>query len=454
MPRRALLLSIALAGLLLDSTSAFAARTAQRVNGDVTSVAFSANALVVARQLTDQSFRVERLAPGAPAQTILRVPATGDDAFVGAVASAQAVAAVVYLEADEDRNPTQVLVGPPTGPLRQVAACPNVLFPPALAVSGSRVAWTEGGCFTTPDAPVSPMTLVIGGADPATPLRRIPVGDEVLPNGLVLTGDNGFIGLARPSFFSIRGEVRSFGAAGLGEPLSLERPGILAPVGILPTGDAVLVQSELDNEGDTNCDPSVFAVAPGSSQRRPLSFGDCLTDAFSAVTVAGDRVYAIVDEAPRTAAEPSALKSLRGDGTGLHDIIRGTYRPPEGFATSDTGQVAWWYGDCRRGTVVVVDDGSGTGSTRIPSCSLKVLNRTARVRRGRISMRVRCPLGCRGTVNLDARRSSRELRAYSFPAGTHRLALRLNGRERRRSQLRLRFDVGNGLARTALVRLR
>ncbi len=471
MPRRALLLSLALAGVL-GCTDASAARTTFAVRGDVTAIAFAGDALIVARQRTDGSLRLERWSPGAPAQTLLRLPRSGEDTTVSLAASAQALALGLQPDGGEDSDPSHVFVGPSAGPLREVAACKAGLLRPAVAVSGSRIAWPSGGCGEPVSHPsaFSPVAIVIGGADPAAPLRRIAVGPDALPMAIMLNGETGLVGLLRPSFFHpFNSEVRRLGVSVLGETVARENGGTVAPIGVLPNGDTVFGRGGFEDDEDAEaergpCDSSLFVLAPGSSQRRTLSLGDCPIDesfqrSEGGARVAGERVYAIVAEDVKrqeaTRPRPVALKTVRSDGRDVLVLARGTYRPPRGLATDAAGRVAWWQRGCTGGSEIVTDDGAGPrSSTAIPACRVKVLNRSARVRGGRIMLRLQCPQGCSGEARVRTRRGTRLVRSFSFKPGTHRLSLRLTRRERRGKRLALSLQVAAGPSRAAVIRLR
>ncbi|MDQ3675484.1 MAG: hypothetical protein M3401_01565, partial [Actinomycetota bacterium] len=373
MPRRALLLSLALAGVL-GCTDASAARTTFAVRGDVTAIAFAGDALIVARQRTDGSLRLERWSPGAPAQTLLRLPRSGEDTTVSLAASAQALALGLQPDGGEDSDPSHVFVGPSAGPLREVAACKAGLLRPAVAVSGSRIAWPSGGCGEPVSHPsaFSPVAIVIGGADPAAPLRRIAVGPDALPMAIMLNGETGLVGLLRPSFFHpFNSEVRRLGVSVLGETVTRENGATVTPIGILPSGDTVFglggFEEEETEDSDEECSAGLFVLAPGSSRRRALSLGGCPIDEFQrsdgGARIAGERVYAIVAEAgtrrQATRPRPVALKTVRSDGRDLLVLARGTYRPPRGLATDAAGRVAWWQRGCTGGSEIVTDDGAG-----------------------------------------------------------------------------------------------
>lgn len=471
MLRRALLLAVALTGTL-GCTQAWAAQTKIAVRGEIKAIALAGDALIVARQSPRSGISVERLKSGAPAQKLLRLPRLrDDDDEVRLAATAQGLAVSVYGDSSEGYGGSQVFVGSPAGPLRKVTGCAAGLLLTPVTVSGSRIAWAEGGCGqpATDPSEAGPVTIVIGSADPVAPQRRLAVAPESLPGEIVLNGQGGLVGLLRPSFFSyFKSEVRRLGVSQVEDLVVVESGRIVLPLGVLTNGDTVFSLGKLDDDdGDTmptRCGPSSFVLAPGSSQRRALSLGGCPVDpeisptAGRAIRVAGDRVYALVEQHLRKGRgpRPEAVRSVRGDGAFAHIHARGTYRPPRDLAVSPTGRVAWRQQRCAgRGSEIVIEDGAPpVGSTAIPSCRVKLLGRSARVRGRRITLKLSCPSGCSGQMIGRVRHRTRYLRPFSFERGTHRLRLRLTRRERRAKWLRLRIEVDLGPARRARIRLR
>ena len=243
------------------------------MRGEVRALTFSGDALVVARQPANRGIVLERFAPAAPVSTILRTKLEDDD-DVALAASADALA--VAFGPDDGDEPAVVMAGPATGPLREVARCGASLLVSPVAVAGSRVAWREGGCGEPADRPrsVGPSTIVVGGADPAAPVRRSVIAGPGLLSTLVLTGgDAGLAGLLLPSFFQLDGEVRPFGPAGLAAPVAIERGRLVSPVGIL--GDGTRFFALQGSTDDNGCRTEVFTIAPGASGRRTILIGGC-----------------------------------------------------------------------------------------------------------------------------------------------------------------------------------
>lgn len=463
MLRRALLFSVALAGTI-GSADASAARTTIPIRGNVVAIALAGDTLIVARQPRNRGSRLERITPGASARTLLRLPRSKNETEVALAASAQALAFSTQTDAEDGFSTSHVYVGSPAGSLRDVAACAAGIVLPPVAVSGARIAWREGGCGQPATGPrgVGPASILIGGPDPASPLRRVAVGPDALPASIVLNGETGFAGVLRPSFFSVDSEVRRLEASALGETLAAEQGRIVAPVGVLSSGDGVFLLGARDEDGEVRagCDATVFVLHPGNIQRRTLPVGGCLIGSgFAGATsrVAGDRVLSLVVQRrsrKSKAPPPVALTSVRGDGADARVLARGTYRPPRAFAVAESGRLAWFQQGCAGGAEIVVDEGATPATaSSIPSCTVKLLDRSARVRGGRITLRLRCPSGCSGSV-IGATRLERLLGDFSFSRGTHRLRLRLTRSEGRRNRLRLNLEVREGPARSAVIRLR
>lgn len=473
MLRRVLLVAVALAGAL-GCTSASAAQTKLEVRGEVKAIAFAGDALIVARQPRRRGLRVERLMPGAAPRTLLRLPRLRDeDDQVAIAASPQGLAVSVHADGSEDYGGSQVFVGPPVGQLRAVAACASALLLPPVVVSGSRIAWSAGGCGEPASDPSAAraVSILIGSADAAAPRRRVAVAPESLPAAIVLADQGGMVGLLRPSFFSFfKSEVRRLGASQVGDLVVAESGRIVMPSGVLDNGDAVFSLREVDEGGGASesrrehCGSSLFVLAPGATRRRALSLGGCSADgeaspaASTSTRVVGDRVYSLVEQARRKGRGPApvAVRSVRGDGAFARVHARGSYRPPLDFAVNQAGRVAWRQQRCAgRGSQIVIEDGAPPlGPTAIPSCRVKLLDHSARLRGHRITLRLSCPSGCSGQAFGHARHRTRYLRSFSFERGRHRLRLRLTRRLRRAKRLRLSLEVILGPSRSAVIRLR
>lgn len=141
---------------------------------------------------------------------------------------------------------------------------------------------------------------------------------------------------------------------------------------------------------------------------------------------------------------------MRQDGSGLQTVVSGTYRGPRGLAADGT-RIAWWQRRCPGGDELVVADGPA-GALR--SCTAQLLTRSARPREGRISVELRCPLGCTGRIVDDTQCGPERLRRFALAPGTRRLSLRVPKRSRSRGRLLLRVEVDGGPTRFAVVRLR
>jgi hypothetical protein len=457
MLRVALPLSVVLLASL--GTQAAGAATVTPVPGEIRAIAFSGDALVIARRPPRQRLVLERLAGGAPAQTILTTSSEDDDDEVTLAASADALAFALNPDSDDDFAPSRVMIGPSRGPLREAAACTAGLVVAPVAVFGSRIAWREGNCGEPAAEPnsVSPGVVAVGGADAAATVRRTTIPGERLLVGLVLgAADAGLAGTVAPSFFGFDTEVRAFSPAGLGEPVAASRGALVSPVGILGDGTRVFLQSGLD---DDECGSNaLFTVAPATIARRPITLGGCLLSASTldpregtGPVAAGDRIVAFLrgpSGSEGSPSEPRSIVSVRGDGSGRRVLVKGAYRRPEGVAT-DAGWVAWWQPRCTGGREIVVQQ-APERTVRLAACRAEILTRSARVRNGRIGVRLRCSAGCAGS--LYGRRGA--TRAFAFEAGTRTLQLPVALGRRRRATVRVELSVEHGPSRSAAISVR
>jgi hypothetical protein len=101
----------------------------------------------------------------------------------------------------------------------------------------------------------------------------------------------------------------------------------------------------------------------------------------------------------------------------------------------------------------VIDSMTSQTTYRVRHCRAEILTRSARVRGGRIAVRIRCPLGCNGTA--DAPRFVRAAR-FAFAGGTGVLRLRVSLGTRRSARVKLRLHVANsyGVADSATISVR
>jgi hypothetical protein len=455
---------IALLGLLFFAGQAVAAQDTYPAMGEVRALAFAGDAVLVAHQpLT--GLVVDSLAPGAPPQNVLRTRMRGDDDQVALAASGQAVAIALNAEPGDGVAPGRVLIGPLLGPLREVGVCEAGLNASPVAVFGSRIAWREGGCGVPVTGPrgTTPSTIVVAGADPGTPVRQLPVDDRGLPVRLVLTGgDSGLLGLLQPSFFLIDSEVRAFSPAGFGAVVAAEQGAIVFPAGILGDGSSVVVAQKVEEE-QSSCDSAqVFTIAPGSSERRAVALGGCALGestsgpitATGPVVSAGRIVALVADAAARARGSQEQISVVSVDSAGgdRRVLARGRMRHPLGIA-ADGDRVAWWQPGCQGGSEVVVQDGLDAPTTKVAACTVTILTRSARVRGGKVAVRLRCPVGCTGRI-YAGRRALRRL-SFSLDPGTHVVRVPATLRRGHRSaRLRLELSVENGPARAATITIR
>ena len=463
MRRAMLVLGLCAASLLFAQPAATrVVSTSGPVRGEVLALAFSGDALVVARRPDRRAVRIELRPPGQPAKLLLVTGVKSSDANVTLAASPEVVAVGLGEDGDEVGARSQVWVGPPVGPLRRVASCSRSFLVAAVAVDGPRAAWADGGCAGPARRPteVGPASIALGSVDPAVAIRRVPIPRDALAGGLALRGEAGLAGVLRPTFFGPTTDVRPFGPDGLGEAREHEPLGFLLPVGLLADGTAALARTSFGDDGERSgsprCDADTVVLPPGATKRRKLESGGCLAvgdelPGDPGATVAGERVVSRVANIERRGPPfRVTITSVRPDGSDLRTIVSGTYRAPLGLA-ADGARVGWRQLLCVGGEELVVADGPVPA---IRACTLRVLTRRARVRAGGISLRVSCPRGCVGRIVDDTQCGPEGLRRFTLARGTSRLRVRVPRRSRRRGRVLLRFEVDGGPARTAVVRLR
>lgn len=456
----------ACAGLLAAAPLASAAVVSTTpVPGRVVATAFAGDALVLARRPESGAARVELRRPGQAPKVVLSVPDLGDDSLLTLAASPAALAVSLIEDAgdDEEGSPSRVWVGALDGPLREVATCRRAVYRPLVAVDGSRVAWADGGCGGATGQPqeVGPAAFAFADADPAVPVRRVPVPEDQVPASLALGGGGAVGALLRPTFFGFSSDIRAVGDT-LGPVRDRVQSGVLAPFGVLADG-SVAVTSTSFAEGDFSFDEenrpcaAQLAVLPPTGPRRPLDAGGCPDTAAETLApvgvFTGDRLVTLVGpRRPRplgSDAQPLAITAVRPDGTDRKTIVTGTYRKPLGFAAAP-GRFAWWQDRCTGGQELVLAGGP-VAATR--SCTVDVLTRRAKVTRGRASLRVRCAAGCRGTI-VDESQCGRQPRVtFTIPRGTRTVRLLVPARQRRAGRVLLRFGAPGGPTRRQLVRV-
>ena len=136
MRRTPLTASVAALALLLAGGQASAARVLTPVRGEVRALAFSGDAVIVARQAPGDALVVERLVAGEGRAQKDQRGHTGDEDAVSLAASADALAVGLNPESDEVA-PSRVMVGAPLGPLREVATCDAGLIVRRTAIPGA-----------------------------------------------------------------------------------------------------------------------------------------------------------------------------------------------------------------------------------------------------------------------------------------------------------------------------
>ena len=438
------------------ASTAAAATTVTPVRGEIRAVVFSGDAVVIARQPPGDGLKVERLLPGAPAQILVRTRLEDENDEVSLAGSAEALAVAVNA-ATEGFGSSRVLIGPPAGPLREVARCRAGVLVPPVAVAGSQIAWRDGGCARPARYPnaIGPATIAIANVDPLLPARRISVPGKGLPASLVLAaGDTGLVGLLLPQpNDELSARIRPFAPTAIGAPIAVRQSGYLLALGIL--GDGTHVFAEIPSSKE--CIFDVFAVAPASGRPRVVAFGGCpdptaLPVVATGVGPLGDRIVAIAAEPGRdTRRATTAIVSVRGDGGDRRVVARGTFRTPLGVA-AEGDRVAWWQPRCAGGSEIVVRGGGESEAAVISSCRAEIRSRSAQVRNGRIGVRVRCPHGCTGLASVE--RIGAGTKRFSLAAGTHTLRLRVALGRRARARVRVELEVDSGQTKSARISVR
>lgn len=491
--RLALVAAVSLALLGASAASAAPRVVVPDLAGEVNAFAVSGDAVVVARRPPGRTLLIERYERDGRRTELLRTKMEGEDDTVRIAASPQGLAVALQREpeGEEDSDDTtfgasRVLVGPATGPLREVAACETGLVPAAIAVDGTRVGWSEGGCGVPVDRPQgsSDATLVLGSIDPAGPVRRLPVGQDRIPFALTLVGERGVLGVVRPTLFSfVATELQRLGPDGLGRPFGRDGS-FTTPLGTLPDGTTPLLR-EFSGFSDENepraCEGALAALPSTGETTREVSLGRCLAEVpgedgtitlgeeSEPPTVAGDRVAALTftrtakqrqrsqeDESFGEAEPLVTLVSARADGGDRRVVARGgRYRRPDRLAGAP-GRVLWRQPRCGGGTEIVSADALGAegGSELIPSCRADLRTLSARVRGGAIRLRLACPRGCKGRV-LDRTVCRGETsRTFRFGPGVHSLRMPLTRASRRRGRAIVEVRAEHGPTARRTVRLR
>ena len=449
--------AVTVALLAIAGAKAAAASTVIPVQGQIRALAIGDDAIVLARLPPRGGLVLERLATGSAAQTVFTTPSDDEDDLISLAASDEAIAFGLNQEPDDGFTAGKVMIGPARGPLREAARCAAGLLVSPVAVAGSRVAWREGGCGEPAADPksVSPAAIAIGDADPAAAVRRVAIAPERLPVSLLLgAGDTGLVTILQPSFFGFDSEVRAFSPAGLGATLAADRAGLVTPVGLLADGTGVFLESGLEGECDST---RLVTIAPGASTRRAVPIGGCLLAAptfaprdGTSPVVAGGRIVVLVrtQTSGGLASDATSIVSVRPDGSDRRVLVKGGYRRPDGVAAAGD-RVAWWQPRCAGGQEIVVQQ-APEASVKLAACRAEILTRRARVRNGRIGVRLRCPAGCSGT--LIGRRLPPP--QFAFGAGTHRLSVRVALGRRRSATVRIHLEIVNGPSRSAAVNVR
>jgi hypothetical protein len=445
------------------SEAAPAARTVHQVDGEIRALAFSGDALVVAREPPRRGLVVERLVAGSAAQAIRATSFKGDQVLLAA--SPQAIALSLTPGILDARRPSSVMVGAPLGPLREVARCSTPGTAAPVAVAGSRVAWRAGGCGVARLHPFrgTPAAIVVGDADPRAPSRSIALPEAPARVARPRVGRRW---RRRHAGAAIRDRQRARGVlrGGRGRGDHRGATGGLGPSGSSATARASSCAGRSRTSASATPRKQVFTVAPGATRRRQVPLGGCVNAVLSPApstgsgpVAAGERILAYVG-VPGGLVDKVSLVSVRSDGRDRRELARGTYRRPFGVAT-DGDRVAWWEPHCKSGGEIVIQERPEARRTLAP-CRAEILTRSARLRAGAITVRMRCPAGCTGSIfgrPLPYDFSPGPVRKFTFSAGTHALSVPI-ALGRRRSGQSIRVGIGvnveHGPGEQATVRLR
>jgi hypothetical protein len=394
-------------------------------------------------------------------------------------------------DADSSDDParSRVLVGPPGGPLREVASCEAALTLPAVAVDGTRVAWSEGNCGVPVDEPreLGPGAVAIGAVDPAVPVRRAAVPDERAASGLALRGDTVVLGLLRPSLVTFYGgELRRVEGDALGPRLLGGGGELVEPAGVLPDGTAVAIRARFFDEDEPDCAVDLAAVPPAGSSAAPrrLRLGRCLVyddddedqdGSFffgldggfrGTVVAAGDRVVARTYARPgendneesdyEDRARPGQqIVSIAPDGGDRRILARGGgFRGPRDVF-GGSGRLGWLQPRCGGNSELRTADPAGREDTRpVAGCRADFLTRRARLRGRSVRLRLRCPRGCKGRlVDRTVCGFDETARTFRFGPGTHTLRMPLSRRARRKGRALINIRAEHAPERFRRVRV-
>lgn len=395
-------------------------------------------------QVPSSTDRVIRAAgPGSPPRTLVEspIPRPGPDDdccftnsnFAWSV-SATRLAVQTYREDSSRGQPGRTNVsltaGPLPGPRESVYGCSAIggTSVGPFDVDGDRIAFLRGSCGESEAIVVRNLAT---GANEAT----LPAAPGRLYLDVVLAGR--YVALAQRAASASQQDDATVVVHDLVLGMDVTAQTTNGNFDLQADGKLVTTQSV---PGPDGCPTSLAWYGPGDPTRRVMPF---CPDARP--RIAGDRVLLRVrnDDQPGDAGDlilsdlsGAARPLVRSEAVGA---IGGDY-------DLDPGGAAYATSTCSpRRSAVYTDDLAPAEPLQVEAeCPLFVTSRRLRARRNAtVTVRLRCPNGCGGELQLRSRRGNRRLTAYKGFAG---------GPGAVRVKLRLRRPARRALARTGRLR--
>ena len=367
----------ALFALLLPASASAAALQPYAADGFLHRPALAGDRVVAAEQRPGRVIRLLSIPTtgGSPDTLLEAAPGRGGPAFVTYAGTPSRVVARRSFEGAA----TDVLAGPPTGPLAGLDACspaPEALAPPA--VDGDLAAWSGAEC--------SDSRIRIQDGDAA---RVIDAGGFVHA-----------VAVARPY------------VAWLALDRGTDPVGTRLVVHDVTTGQnayavGVPPATELDVQGDGTAVIATFApvdrscsggprahirwYSPAAQQGTEVPVRTCE----AAVRIAGGRIA--FAEALERGGRMLALTSLAGGTT--QPVARVDAFPPQAAFDFDGTRLAWSQIHCRHHTIRLRDAADTSAPDPPVTCPVRV-GTPALGRDGRIHVPLACPNGCRSLARL------------------------------------------------------